>query len=79
MPRYFFNIHDGQHYQDLTGVDLADLPAVRRMAMRACTEFMMERDELFWTGETWTLNVIDERGHAVLRLTFAVSQPDQSG
>ena len=73
MPRYFFHVRDGQDFPDTEGSELPDLNAVRTEALKASGEMLRDskgRAE-FWSGDDWTMNVMDDKGGTVLTLTFA--------
>jgi hypothetical protein len=66
MPRYFFDIHDGEHFApDNTGVELEDLRAAKDEAKKALPDIVVV--------------VKDEGGHELLRatLSLAVESPSQ--
>jgi len=56
MARYFFDIHNDEIFNDETGVDCADLDAVRREARRVLPE--LARDILPHDGDHHTMRVI---------------------
>ena len=61
MPHYFFHIDAARHYADTDGVELADLAAARREALRIIGELMIDNtmDDL-WSGGEWVMTVADE-------------------
>lgn len=66
MARYFFDVIDGRTISDKVGVDLPDLAAVRREAMRLLPEIAL--DEIHNDDrdvQTLALMVRDEAGQAV--------------
>ncbi len=73
MPRYFFHIHDGQDYPDAEGTELPDLQAARVEAFRTSGELLRghEGSAEFWSGDDWTMNVMDEGGRPVFTLRFS--------
>jgi len=71
VPRYFFDIHDGQYQPDDEGVDCADFEAARREAMTSLPEiarFVLPKD-----GDTqaFTVLVRDESGVFVYTATLS--------
>ena len=67
MPRYYFNIREGQELdEDEEGVELPDLETARAEAQATVEEL---RDELGAEGETIQLEITDEEG----RRLFTVS------
>lgn len=70
MPRYFFDIKDGQDFPDLQGSEFADLRAARLEAVRYSGEILREMPERFWNCEEWTMNVSDARRQPLFSLKF---------
>ena len=75
MPRYLFNVRD-QHglEQDLEGIELLDLDAVQREALRACKRRIADclrsgapLDEALRRA----FEIADEAGQIVLTVPFA--------
>ncbi|MCJ2069195.1 hypothetical protein MKK75_10325 [Methylobacterium sp. J-030] len=66
MARYFFDVIDGRTISDEAGIDLPDLAAVRREAVRLLPE--IARDEIHkydCDAQTLALMVRDEAGQPV--------------
>ena len=78
MPRYFFDIRDGEYLRDEVGTDLPDIEAARVQAVVLSGGLLQERPSKIWDGEEWRLEV--RKGPKVLfALTFmATSAPDLS-
>ncbi|QGY03453.1 hypothetical protein MMSR116_17285 [Methylobacterium mesophilicum SR1.6/6] len=89
MPRFFFDIHDGQFLPDTDGTECADLDAARREAMISLPEiarWIIPRDG---DNQAFTVLVRDEGGTVVYTatLTFAglrldgaaVAEPSPAG
>ena len=72
MPRYFFNVHDGEDIPDQDGSELPDLDAVRVEALRAAGE-MLPDSARFWKGQEWLMVVADEAGAPVMTLRFSAT------
>uniref|UniRef100_UPI0035C98932 DUF6894 family protein n=1 Tax=uncultured Sphingomonas sp. TaxID=158754 RepID=UPI0035C98932 len=70
MPRYFFDIKDGQEFPDLQGSLFADLAAARIEAVRFAAEILKEMPERFWNCEQWTMNVSDSDRKPLFSLKF---------
>jgi hypothetical protein len=75
MPRYYFNIQDGQTMLDDEGMELDDMQAVKEEAVKSSTDLLkgLQGPE-FWSGEPWKLWVSDQPnggGNTVLTLTFS--------
>lgn len=61
MPRYFFDIKDGEDVPDDEGAVLADLAAARLEAVRYSAEVLREMPDRFWNCEEWTMTVREGR------------------
>ena len=82
MPRYFFNVHDGQHPleqdpPDREGTLLADPEAARSQAVTLAGEMLKDLDGQFWRGDDWCLRVTDEQGATVCILRFSGTTGDE--
>ena len=71
MPRYFFNVKDGQHLPDHEGTVLADAKAARVLAVFSAGEMIRAHAEQFWTDRDWQMHVTDEGGTSVCDLRFS--------
>ena len=70
MPRYFFNVQDGQDLPDTDGTVLADPDAARVQAVLASGEMLKAHAERFWARRDWQMRVTDEEGATVCHLRF---------
>lgn len=71
MPRYFFNVQEGETVlPDNLGTELADMREVRGEAIRAAGEMLADVDGSL-DGQEWQMNVTDAGGKLVLRLHFS--------
>jgi hypothetical protein len=70
MPRYFFDIKDGQDFPDLQGSEWPDLAAARLEAVRFSAEVLKEMPDRFWNCEEWTMSVSDSNRHPLFALKF---------
>ena len=70
MPRYFFDIKDGENLPDHTGSVWPDLAAARIEAVRYSAEVLKEMPDRFWNSEEWTMTVKDEAGIPLFALKF---------
>jgi hypothetical protein len=78
MPRYFFNVVDGQSNIDTEGTLLRDEAELRQEAIRFAGALLRDgANATLWEGKPWTLEVQDEAGRTVivLRLTAADIAP----
>jgi hypothetical protein len=60
--QYYFHTEDGSAVRDRDGVDLPDLDAARREAVRALGEILKERVDEFWADGVLRMCVADESG-----------------
>lgn len=74
MPLYFFNVHDGRTLPDEFGTELSGVEEARVEAVKLAGVLLGDDPDSFWTGDDWTLDVSDEQGQVVLRLTFRAEQ-----
>jgi hypothetical protein len=77
MPRYFFNVQDGQDLPDREGTVLADAAAARVMAVFTSGEMIRAHAEQFWNHGDWQMHVTDEQGVSIcdLRLNGTTGAP----
>ena len=81
MPRYFFDIVDGQDLPDLVGSDWPDLRAARVEAVRYSAEVLKEMPERFWNAEAWTMTVSTAEKIPQFTLKFVAEtlSPNEAG
>lgn len=72
MPRFFFNIYDGQDLRDQDGQVLPDWPSAQRLAIRYAGEVLQNDNERIAPDEDWRMEVTDEAGLVLLRLDFSI-------
>ena len=70
MPRYFFNIQDGQDIPDDTGTVCADAVEARTQAVIASGALLRDLGGRFWPEADWAMHVTDEQGETVCDLRF---------
>ena len=79
MRHYYFNIKDGKTLLDATGLEFADMEAVKDEAVKCSTDMLKGvHSDALWSGEPWVLWVSDQPnggGKTVLTLTFSGSLP----
>ena len=69
MPRYFFNVEDGERYLDHEGSILGSDDEARRYALRALGEILDSRVSFaFWNGEPWLMHIDDDTGRRIATL-----------
>lgn len=80
MPRFFFDIHDGEEFTpDREGLELDDLEAAKKEAKRTLPEIV--KDELpDGDRRDFTVDVKDAAGQILWRVTLSlvVESPSQS-
>ncbi|OBQ82383.1 DUF6894 family protein [Mesorhizobium japonicum] len=52
MPRYFFHVDNCEFIPDQAGIDLPDLNAARREAVRAAGQMIDDSQQSFWEHMT---------------------------
>ncbi len=72
MPRFYFHVQDGRE-QDFDGIELPDLDAARREAVRFAGYLIQNAAETLPAGELWSMQVCDEEGTRYLTLEFSVA------
>jgi hypothetical protein len=70
MPRYFFNVKDGETVIDDEGVELADLSAARREAVETAGRMFADSHDHPWDGTSWCMWVTDQGGTTLFTLEF---------
>lgn len=75
MPRYFFNVIDGQSPPDADGIVLANIEDAKAAALVLSGEMLRECGPDFWTRAAWTLEVSDEQGQLLLVLRMSAETP----
>ncbi|MGA2043198.1 MAG: hypothetical protein ABSG83_07470 [Roseiarcus sp.] len=69
MPRYYFSIANGQRFDDIDGLELPDLEAVRAEAAGFARDLMrLETERRDWSH--WSVRVTDDNQNTVLDLPF---------
>ena len=76
MPRYFFNVHDGQDLPDTEGTEYPDVDTAHREAFHTAGEMLKVADRKFLRGDVWEMHVTDEAGRTVCRLRFSAEDCD---
>ena len=71
MPRYFFNVKDGQNLPDHEGTVLADADAARAIAVVTAGQMIQSHAPWFWVDRDWQMHVTDEQGAMVCDLRFS--------
>ena len=74
MPRYFFNVYDGQSALDEDGMVFSDIYVAQAQAIRMSGELLREMGLRFWDGTEWRLEVTDDKGNVLLVLRFSAEE-----
>jgi hypothetical protein len=75
MPRYFFNVIDGEFLVDEEGTTCADMAAVRDQAITTAGAILRDKGGHYPAGQEWQMHVTDRSKKTVLRLRFSVEEP----
>jgi hypothetical protein len=74
MPRYFFNVYDGQNIRDEDGMEFGDMYVARARAIRMSGETLCDMGLKFWDDTEWRLEVSDAKGNVLLVLRFSAEE-----
>jgi hypothetical protein len=70
MPRYFFHIHDDIELRDDEGLELPDAEAAHKQALAGVRDMMCDQMRKGRLSLRHWVEVEDESGNSVLKLTF---------
>ena len=76
MPRFHFNVEDGQPIPDPEGTVLPDIEAARREAVRLAGRLLDDHPTEFWDRGEWCVVVTDDAGRDLFKLNFYASSAD---
>ncbi|MEO6339469.1 MAG: hypothetical protein ABIO39_05495 [Caulobacteraceae bacterium] len=74
MPRYFFNIENGEFTPDTQGVVLSGLVEVQSQAQRLAGEMLQDGSARLWETGEWRLDITNEAGDSVCVLNVATTK-----
>ncbi len=74
MPRYHFNVHNGEELIDRVGTELPNIVFARREAIRFAGKLLDEGAGDILPGNEWRMDVTDVSGLILFQLDFNVSQ-----
>jgi hypothetical protein len=78
MPRYFFNVRDGEDGQDTEGTELSNLDEARVQAIRSAGQIISQEWNTIWNGRGWLMEVSDQSGNPLFTLRFSANdQPPE--
>jgi len=70
MPRYHFNIEDGQSLRDLEGFELESLDVAKCEAVKMAGNIICEEADAFWKSAEWSMTATDATGLTLFTLHF---------
>ncbi len=70
MPRYFFDVHDGEFFPDTVGTELPKPDDARIHAVRYAGQLLTAGESRFWQGQEWVIDVRDHAGALLFTLAF---------
>lgn len=73
MARYFFDTVDAAHDPDREGVELLDLAAARKYAIRFAGAVLNDEPSVLWDGRDFEVSVSDEHHTLLFILTAFVT------
>ena len=68
MPRYFFDIHDGDNDTDEDGVELPDLSAARAEAIKFAGSYVSNNPSLLYDTGDIAIDLLDEARKPLFRV-----------
>jgi hypothetical protein len=71
MALFFFHVQDGRA-QDFDGVELPDVDAARKEAVRFAGYLIQQAADTFRPDELWSMRVCNDRGVRYMTLEFSV-------
>lgn len=74
MPRYFFDLRDGEFVPDRIGAPLRDVEAARVYAVMLIAGLLRDNPRRFWTGDAWSVEVRTEDGVTLFTLAFLATE-----
>jgi hypothetical protein len=74
MPRYFFDLQDGEFIPDPVGTPLRDTEAARHYAVILIGGLLRDNPSKFWNGDEWRCHVRTEEGLPLFTLTFYATE-----
>ena len=70
MPRYFFNIYDGEDVFDCEGIELLDVRDMRLHMLAMATKIITKEEN---QREVWQMEALDEDGRIVCTMDFGLT------
>lgn len=80
MPQYFFHVDGERQYVDTDGVELADLEAAKKEALRIFGE-LITGDALgdIWSVGEWVMTAADETARELFSIRLITNQRTGAG
>ena len=72
MPRYHFNVLDGERERDADGIDLSSWRKARLGAIRYAGEVLRDDPKRIAENKEWHMEVTDDTGLVLFSLDFSV-------
>ncbi|QAU44690.1 DUF6894 family protein [Bradyrhizobium guangzhouense] len=72
MPRFQFNVYDGNDSLDTEGTDLPDLRTAQIEAIAMAGGILRERARFIRLDDDWRMEVTDDTGLILFRLDFQI-------
>ncbi len=79
MPRYTFRLEGAWPAADPLRMDLSDLRAAKKEALRIASEVVANADDSFWNDGTVVIGVSNGSQEPLLRVQLAASEANVSG
>jgi hypothetical protein len=79
MPRYFFNVADGEREPDLKGLILADGNAARIAAIRFAGDVMSDEPDILKERNQFSVEVADESGAVLFVILTTIRETGSTG
>jgi hypothetical protein len=70
VPKYFFDVRDGEYTRDDVGTDLAGIDQARTEAGRLAGEMLSQGPQKFWISQELQVDVRDEDDLVLFNLAF---------
>ncbi|HEX8481464.1 MAG TPA: hypothetical protein VF650_06155 [Allosphingosinicella sp.] len=70
MPRYFFQVEDGEPPREAEAVELKDLSVAKCEAVKLAGQTICAQADSFWDREEWRLTASNEQGLTLFCLHF---------
>jgi hypothetical protein len=78
MPRYFFDVMDGQLIRDTEGTVCWTDDDMRNQAIATAGGILKDLAHKFPRGLEWHMHVRDERDETVLKIRFSIDERSQA-